>query len=102
MKSILKITNRLDLLDDEFKKKHSKEIEEINALDLKYSSSSSRWITVEQRFVMNSNIIKGVSIGLGTILLLLTLYNQSLSRNQICLCLIYLLVNILLTRSKLI
>ena len=51
MKSILKITNRLDLLDDEFKKKHSKEIEEINALDLKYPSSSSRWITVEQRFV---------------------------------------------------
>ncbi len=51
MKSILKITNRLDLLDDEFKKKHSKEIEEINALDLKLPSSSSIWITIEQRFV---------------------------------------------------
>ena len=51
MNSILKITNRLDLLDDEFKKKHFKEIERINALDLKYPSSSSQWITVEQKFV---------------------------------------------------
>tara|TARA_A100001035_G_scaffold253029_1_gene225920 strand:- start:615 stop:776 length:162 start_codon:yes stop_codon:yes gene_type:complete len=51
MKSILKITNRLDLLDDEFKKKHLKKIERINELDLKIPSSSSQLITVEQRFV---------------------------------------------------
>tara|TARA_R100000353_G_scaffold131147_1_gene93056 strand:+ start:28 stop:189 length:162 start_codon:yes stop_codon:yes gene_type:complete len=51
MKRIFKITNRLDLFDDEFKKKHSKEIEEINALDLELPSSSSIWITIEQRFV---------------------------------------------------
>ena len=51
MKSILKITNRLDLLDDEFKKKRFKKIERINELDLKIPSSSSQLITVEQIFV---------------------------------------------------